>query len=222
MENDEDEKIAIQKKGWRTREYTSCEGRRLRAALTLFSSIPLDFLWRRVQHLEVRGAVLQDLCWPPTNCYLQACHEYLQMLSGDATLGPFGPFLWCFGRAGEAGHTERIGEIRATTLHQVAHLWWRLVVPSLMYPYSLCVLVDARHTEAKKLDVAQGVYGCRDCLDPEFTLKVFTGNLPPGSSERVPFRQCRRDSISPHPGTRILYRSASASLGLRLCSRACR
>lgn len=45
------------------------------------------------------------------------------MLSGDAMAGPFGPYLWSFGRVGEPAHSDRIDEIRSTVMHQAGHLW---------------------------------------------------------------------------------------------------
>lgn len=54
-DDDEDYKTMVMKKGWRVRCYVSDTDRRRRACLTLFVSLPLDHLWRRLQYIEEQG-----------------------------------------------------------------------------------------------------------------------------------------------------------------------
>ncbi len=48
-EEGEDIRLVLRRKAWRTREYIRSEARRKRAALTLFTSTPLDHCWRQIQ-----------------------------------------------------------------------------------------------------------------------------------------------------------------------------
>ena len=57
----DDIRLVLKKKAWRTRDYCQDVGRRKRAALTLFTSTPIDHCWRHIQVIEESGAALLDL-----------------------------------------------------------------------------------------------------------------------------------------------------------------
>jgi hypothetical protein len=172
-DNDEDTKIAIQKKGWRTKCYAGDPARRKRACLTLFSCTPLDFLWRHLQHSEVRGGALQDLCHHRSNGFIKAGRQFMRMVSGDCMTGSFAPYFCHFGRPGTESHDGLIEEVRHVTLHQAAHTWFRLHVPSLQWPLKFLGMVDARFSPQEQRAVAEAAHtDHRCCQDPPFTLKV--------------------------------------------------
>ena len=72
-EPDEDARLQVQKKAWRTKCYAGEPARQQAAALLLFVSVALDHVWRQVHHLEHSGSVLQDLCVKRLNYFEVAC-----------------------------------------------------------------------------------------------------------------------------------------------------
>lgn len=120
-----------------------------------------------------QGAALLDLTLPRLNSFSVASVSYHDMATEAVMQGPMKALFWHFAPPGHHEHAKLLQEVRACLLHQAAHLWFRLLVPSTKYPFRLCRLVDDRFTMAEQLACAEEVYSTPTCcLDPDFTLKV--------------------------------------------------
>ncbi len=173
---DDDVRLLVQKKGWRVRCYVQDSERRRRACLTLFCCLPLDHLWRHLQHCEERGAALMDLGIPHLNGFTAACRAYCNMAASDAMQGPLAPYFHYWGPPGTEGHETLLSETRLNLLQRAAHVWFRLEVPMKGFPFRLCGVVDVRLGFPAKQQIASDVYTtplC--CLDRGFTRKVRLG-----------------------------------------------
>jgi len=172
-EESEDIRLVIKKKGYRVKCYAGSPSRQRRACVTLFTTTPLDHLWRHLQHIEVKGAALQDLGIPRLNSFSNAGRSFYQMVAMPVSEGPLAALFWHWGPPGHAAHSDLLEEVRGLILHRAAHMWYRLDLPLRDFPYKLCRMIDARLQRHEQLEVAKEFFStplC--CLDPGFSRKV--------------------------------------------------
>ena len=171
-EPDEDARLQVQKKAWRTKCYAGELARQQAAAVLLFVSVPLDHVWRQVQHLEHSGSVLQDLCVKRLNYFEVACCKYYKMASVPIAGGSLQALVWHFAPQGQP-RLALVTEVRKMILHQASHLCWRLVVPFSSFPFKLLGMVDSRFSEEERFAVAKEFFDTPMCdLDPDFSEKL--------------------------------------------------
>jgi hypothetical protein len=179
---DADVRDLIKRKGWRVKHYAMDEQRRLAACMSLSVNLPVDHVWRHVQHREENGAALQDLCCPKLNFFTQAGRSYYKMVAALVSQGPLSPLFWHFGHEGHADHAGLLRAARGAILQKAAHLWFRLEVPLVDFPFKLCAVVDARLTTAEQQAVLSEFYQtplC--CLDAHFSRKAALLLLQPAT-----------------------------------------
>ena len=169
----DDFRAVLRRKGWRVKCFTESEARRRTACITLVCSLPLDHLWRRLQHVEEHGAALQDLAYKKTNFFNIAAEGFCAMASAAVSEGPMACVLHHFGGVDRERHAAVRAEMRQFLLSRAAHLWYRLQVPMNSFPWKLCALTDVRISHEEKLAIAREFYSkplC--CLDGAFSQKA--------------------------------------------------
>lgn len=174
--DDDDMRLVLRKKAYRTRMYVESEERRRRAVVTLFTSTPLDHLWRQAQYLEEAGAILLDMHIARLNPCIEAEVGMCALARGDVreVSSPVSPIFWQFAPSDDSdAHVQLLRECRHNILHRSAHLHFRVTLPLLQWPYKLATLVDERLGWGERERIAQELMDtplC--CLDPQFTRKV--------------------------------------------------
>ena len=118
-----DVRQVTRRKAWRAKQYAREPRRRRAACLSLLVNLPVDHVWRHVQHREEHGAALQDLCCHNLNFFTQAGRSYYKMVAAPVSEGLLSPFFWHFGPDGHTDHAGLLHEVRGAALQKAAHLW---------------------------------------------------------------------------------------------------
>lgn len=125
---DEDVRLQIRAKALRVKSFAESVERQKSFSILLFTSIPLDHIWRHAQYAELQGALLQDLSVDKTNIFANAGRKFAAMLSAPVSESVLAPLFWqlapidCPDR-----HRELLREVLAVVAHQASHLWWRFI-----------------------------------------------------------------------------------------------
>lgn len=161
------------------RNYTTDVERKRNAILTVSITEPIDWLWRRVQRVEVEGYAIQDLADDKKNPFMVCARELFAMLAEPlVSKDSSGVVSWVLNHLAPPTAEDRlklIEELRARVANIAGHAWWRLEVPHADFPFKLCALFDPRLTAEHRLAEAERFWATPSCcLDPDSSGKLKT------------------------------------------------
>ena len=122
--------------------------------VTNYLAVPLDKAWMRIQYLDNRGKVLQDMADRRTNPFDEVARQYGSMLFERISLGPLETLFWSVELNIAEGVHERIEDPTREKILSMAlqvQFWFNKFHDP---PFSLVQIADKSKPYAKRLAVA--------------------------------------------------------------------
>ena len=144
----------------------------------VWNSVPIDHVWRAVQRMDILGNSLLSVVDPATNPFYQAHCHFAALLTTDDCLGDLKVLLDHFhhpdmGTGWREPRAKHQLEYEDSTLSMAAHMWWRLELLFMTWPFRLLALISNLFSDAEKLEICRRVYTTpMCCLDAYFTKKA--------------------------------------------------
>ena len=170
---DQDYKRLLRNKSWRATHTCTTPAERLQSAKLTFITHEMDHLWLKLQHMDANGHSLVDICYPPTNPFLQTQSMIGQTLREPPRTGRLGPLFHQFVDAGDLeGELALIGAVRIEMMSMSAQVYHWLESEYQTWPYSLLQMIDPRHGRSR-LEVATSFFQEYPCnLDVWFSTRL--------------------------------------------------
>lgn len=137
----------VQGKSWRCRCVAQDRSKKIAISDLLWNCVPIDYLWRKIQHTDHIGSSLLSVVDPKENPFRQCHSHFVALLTFEDALDDLEVLLdhYDFPEQGLGWKEKRDKHLQSyedQVLHMCAHLWWRLELLFETWPFLLLILVS--------------------------------------------------------------------------------
>jgi hypothetical protein len=173
-------RVTMAKRLLRTREWASCDEKRLNCAIVAWCMQPCDHLWHRIQHVDDIGGSLLEVMDPNTCSFKSALKDLTKFLHDGMEDGShLQPLFHHFAPELAAPHRDDLAcRLRSHIVSMALQIWWRFVYNfSQSWDLELLRMFDKRTSQEDAAKMANRIWEQHECcLNPYFARKVTQGS----------------------------------------------
>jgi hypothetical protein len=170
---DDDERKVIRGKMYRARMFGTDQDRKEDLLNLLWTSTPLDHLWRLVQHVDEKGLSLYSLLSEDTNPFSRAGRLSVDIITRQGGGSDINVLLHHIAAHDAVKRRRVLTKFVDDVLEMNAHTWFRLARRYHRRPFRNLKLTDDRFSFQERLREAQMAFDANECcIDEPYTIKM--------------------------------------------------